>query len=83
MGSVTSWRYVLIVRQWFDHANGNSYFSVQVVDAPYRMQYSSPITYGRGLGQYFRAAEDLLGYPLESGDCYVDVVEVARKKDLI
>jgi hypothetical protein len=75
-------RYVIIVREWFNRAEGNSYFTLRVVDTISRECHVLPVTYGRGLGTYYRAAEELLGHPIETTDAFVDAVRVDRKSDL-
>lgn len=75
-------RYAIIVRSWFDKVNGNSYYSLRVADTATGRVEVQPLTYGRGLGEYFAAAERLLGVSIESRDVFVDVVDVARRKDL-
>ena len=75
-------RYVIIVREWFDKTHGNSYFTLRVVDTISREWHVLPMTYGHGLGTYYRAAEELLGHPIETTDAFVDSVRVQRKSEL-
>lgn len=80
--------YVIIVRQWFDKANGNSYFSLRVIDThDGLLQAIVPMTYGRGSDAFVQAAEDALRAVdpttvIRSEQVLIDFVEVSRKRDL-
>lgn len=80
-------RYIIIVRDWFDTVNGNSYFSLRVIDTVNGNQAVVPMTYGRGFDTFVRAAEDALrgidpNTVVRSEQALIDLVEVTRMRDL-
>jgi hypothetical protein len=70
------------VREWFDKANGNSYYGLTVVDSAGFSARSTMLHYGRGDAAYIHIAKLLLGGGVANEYTYtvVDVVRVGSKR---
>lgn len=79
----TKTNYVVIVRTWFDKNNGNTYYSMRVVE-PNGDDFILPYAYGHGYATFIHSARIALGLPEgdDSASYLVDETKVARRKDL-
>ena len=84
--TTTKTQYTLVVRRWFDKANGNSYYSMRVIGQD--KDFIVPFTYGHSESTYRYHACEALGIEIpndidERREMFIiEEIQVPRRKDL-
>jgi hypothetical protein len=84
--TTTKTHYTLVVRRWFDKANGNSYYSMRVIGQG--KDFIVPFSYGHSESTYRYHACEALGIEIpddidERREMFIiEEIQVPRRKDL-